>query len=239
MEMEDDESMPDINNNDSSTPYDTTNNQSLNNNNLQSTSSPQLSLRRKKRQTVVDESEMHPMTKKKSRRFNDKKQQSHSKSYKRLKKNIKEVRKDVSTLNSIVCRMDDTIRKHSLELSEMKQMLERLFQQNQNQDNDDTHHFQVDLHDGFNQDNMDKNDDHQNREDMMSNDQPYVEEQHTQDHNLETQRKHQEEFGSDISIDDRDADLLLTIRDISDNLNAQSQKEKDLPEMITTLPLVS
>ena len=35
---------------------------------------------------------------------------------------------------------------------------------------------------------MDKNDDHQNREDMMSNDQPYVEEQHTQDHNLETQR---------------------------------------------------
>ena len=52
-------------------------------------------------------------------------------------------------------------------------------------------------------------------------------------------REHKEKFGSDISIDGRDADLLLTIRDISDNLNAQSQKEKDLPEMITTLPLVS
>ncbi|KAL4025561.1 hypothetical protein IC575_013963 [Cucumis melo] len=74
---------------------------------------------------------------------------------------------------------------------------------------------------------------------MMSNDQPYVEEQHTQDHNMETQREHQEESSGDISIDDRDADLLLTIRDISDNLNAQSQKEKYLPEMITTLPLVS
>ena len=52
-------------------------------------------------------------------------------------------------------------------------------------------------------------------------------------------REHQEERGSDISIDGRDADLLMTIRDISDNLNAQSQKEKDLLEMITTLPLVS
>ncbi|KAA0050681.1 Ulp1-like peptidase [Cucumis melo var. makuwa] len=52
-------------------------------------------------------------------------------------------------------------------------------------------------------------------------------------------QQHQEESGSDIHIDGRDADLLLTIRDISDNLNAQSQKEKDLPEMITTLPLVS
>ncbi|KAL0541686.1 hypothetical protein IC582_021741 [Cucumis melo] len=86
---------------------------------------------------------------------------------------------------------------------------------------------------------MGKNDDHQNREDMMSNDQPYVEEQHTQDNNVETQRGHQENSNSDISIDDRDADLLLTIRDISKNLNAQSQKEKYLPEMITTLPLVS
>ncbi|TYK04158.1 Ulp1-like peptidase [Cucumis melo var. makuwa] len=74
---------------------------------------------------------------------------------------------------------------------------------------------------------------------MMSNDQPCVEEQHTQDHNVETQRQHQEESGSVISIDGRDANLLLTIRDISDNLNAQSRKEKDLPEMITTLPLVS
>ncbi|KAL0553528.1 hypothetical protein IC582_007426 [Cucumis melo] len=73
---------------------------------------------------------------------------------------------------------------------------------------------------------------------MITNDQPYVEEQHTE-HQEETQREHQEEVGSDISIGGRDADLLLTIIDISDNLNAQSQKEKDLPEMITTLPLVS
>ncbi|KAL0546254.1 hypothetical protein IC582_016160 [Cucumis melo] len=86
---------------------------------------------------------------------------------------------------------------------------------------------------------MDKNDDHQNREDMMSNDQPYVEEQHTQDHNVETQRAHQEESSSDISIDSRDADLLMTIRDILDNLNAQSQKEKYLQKMIITLPIVS
>ncbi|KAL4038538.1 hypothetical protein IC575_002160 [Cucumis melo] len=70
---------------------------------------------------------------------------------------------------------------------------------------------------------------------MVSNDQTYVEEQHTQDHNVETQREHQKESDSDISIDSRDADLLLTIRDISDNLNAQSQKEKYLPP----LPLVS
>ncbi|KAA0037253.1 Ulp1-like peptidase [Cucumis melo var. makuwa] len=109
MEIEDDESMPDINNSDNTTLDDTTNNQSLNNNNLQSTSSPQLSLRRKKKQTMVDGSEMHPMTKKKSSRYNDKEQQSHSKSYKRLKKDIKEVHKDVFTLTSIVCRMDDTI----------------------------------------------------------------------------------------------------------------------------------
>ncbi|KAA0039479.1 Ulp1-like peptidase [Cucumis melo var. makuwa] len=206
IEMEDDESMPDINNSDNTTPDDTTNNQSLDNNNLQSTSSPQLSPRKKKRQTVADESEMHPMTKKKSCRSNDKKQQSHSKSYKILKKNIKEVHKDVSALTSIVCRMDDTIRKQSLELSEIKQILERLLQ---------------------------------NREDMMTNDQPYIEEQHTQDHNVETQREHQEESGSDISINGRDAYLLLTIIDKLDNLNAQSKKEKYLPEMITTLPLVS
>ncbi|KAL0540692.1 hypothetical protein IC582_020703 [Cucumis melo] len=86
---------------------------------------------------------------------------------------------------------------------------------------------------------MDKNDDHQNREDMISNNQPYIEEQHTQDHNVETQREHQEESGSDISINGRDAYLLLTIIDKSDNLNAQSKKEKYLPELITTLPLVS
>ncbi|KAL4038673.1 hypothetical protein IC575_002296 [Cucumis melo] len=52
-------------------------------------------------------------------------------------------------------------------------------------------------------------------------------------------RQRQKECGSDISIDGRDADLLRTIRDISDNLTAKIQKEKDLPQMITTLPLVS
>ncbi|TYK09796.1 Ulp1-like peptidase [Cucumis melo var. makuwa] len=234
MKMEDGESMPDINNSDNTTPNDTTNNQSLDNNNLQSTSSPQLSPRRKKRQTVADESEMHPMTKKKSRRSNYKEQQSHSKSYTRLKKDVKEVHKDVSVLTSIVCRMDDTIRKQSLELSEMKQMLERLLQAMMILITSKMI-FMMDLI----KDNMDKDDNHQNREDMMSNDQPYVEEQHTQDRNMETQRKHQKESGGDISIDGRDANLLLTIRDISDNLNAQSQKEKDLPEMIITLPLVS
>ncbi|TYK25901.1 Ulp1-like peptidase [Cucumis melo var. makuwa] len=114
-----------------------------------------------------------------SKKSNDKEEQSHSKSYKKLKKEIKEVRKDLSTLTYIVCRMDDTITKQSLELYEIKQMLERLVQ------------------------------------------------------------KHQQECGSDISIDGRDADLLMTIRDISDNLTAKSQKEKDLPQMITTLPLVS
>ncbi|KAL0536930.1 hypothetical protein IC582_025893 [Cucumis melo] len=78
---------------------------------------------------------------------------------------------------------------------------------------------------------------------MITSDQPYVEEQHTEEQHTErqeeTQREHQEESGSDISIDSRDANLLLAIRNISDNLNAQNQKEKDLPEMITTLPLVS
>ncbi|KAA0045025.1 MuDRA-like transposase [Cucumis melo var. makuwa] len=52
-------------------------------------------------------------------------------------------------------------------------------------------------------------------------------------------KEHQQECGSDISIDDRDADLLMTIRDISDSLSAKIQKETDLPQMITTLPLVS
>ncbi|KAL4026984.1 hypothetical protein IC575_015433 [Cucumis melo] len=47
----------------------------------------------------------------------------------------------------------------------------------------------------------------------------------------------------DISDNDynkgRDADLLMTIRDISDSLSHQIQKESDLPQMITTLPYVS
>ncbi|KAL0544924.1 hypothetical protein IC582_020054 [Cucumis melo] len=73
---------------------------------------------------------------------------------------------------------------------------------------------------------------------MITNDQPYIEEQHTE-HQEETQREHQEESCSDISIDGRDADLLLTIRHLLDNINSQSKKEKDLPEMITTLPLMS
>ncbi|KAL0544197.1 hypothetical protein IC582_019310 [Cucumis melo] len=172
--MEDDEFIPDINNSDTNTLNHAMNNQSLE----QSDSSPQLSPRKKQSQTVVDQSETHPITNKKrcrSKKSNDKEQQSHSKSYKKLKNEIKELRKDLSTLTSIVSRMDETIKNRSLELSEMKQMLERLVQ----------------------------------------------------------------EFGSDISIDGRDANLLLTIRDISDNLNTQSQKEKDLPEMITTIPLVS
>ncbi|KAL0559437.1 hypothetical protein IC582_004047 [Cucumis melo] len=73
---------------------------------------------------------------------------------------------------------------------------------------------------------------------MITNDQPYVEEQHIE-YQEETQREHQEESGSDISIDGKDADLLLAIRHLSDNINGQSKKEKDLPEMITTLPLIS
>ncbi|KAL0539920.1 hypothetical protein IC582_024141 [Cucumis melo] len=172
--MEDDESIRDINKNDANTPDHSMNKKSLE----QSDSSPQLSPQREQSQTVADQSEMYPITNKKcckSKMSNDKEQQSHSKSYKKLKKEIKEVPKDLSTLTSIVCRMDDTIKKQSLELSEMKKMLERLVQ----------------------------------------------------------------ESDSDISIDGRDADLLMTIKDISDNLNAKSQKEKDLPEMITTLPLVS
>ncbi|KAA0056075.1 Ulp1-like peptidase [Cucumis melo var. makuwa] len=142
---------------------------------------------------------MHPITKKKhfrSKKSNDKEEQSHSKSFKKLKKEIKEVRKDLSTLTSIVCRMDDTITKQSLELYEMKQILERLVQnQTENQGNDHT----------------DQNDN----------------------------EEHQEECGSDISIDGRDADLLMTIRDISDSLSHQIQKETDLPQMITTLSFVS
>ncbi|KAL0546586.1 hypothetical protein IC582_016497 [Cucumis melo] len=206
----------------------------MNNKSLeQSDSSPQieqLSPQREQSQTVVDESEMHPITKKKhcrSKKSNDKEEQSHSKSYKKLKKEIKEVRKDLSTLTSIVCRMDDTITKQSLELYEMKQMLERLVQnQTENQGNDHT----------------DQNDNEYVVQEQHIEQQP-TEEQHTEqqhtEHQEETQREHQQKCGSDISIDGRDADLLMTIRDISDSLSAKIQKETDLPQMITTLPLVS
>ncbi|KAL0560334.1 hypothetical protein IC582_000735 [Cucumis melo] len=169
--MEDDESIPDINNSDTNTLDHAMNNKSLE----QSNSSPQLSPRRKQSETVVDQSEMNPITNKKcckSKKSNDKEQQSHSKSYKKLKNEIKEVRKDLSTLTSIVSRMDDIIRKQSLELSEMKNMLERLVKnQNQNQGNDHTH--------------QNYNDVDQNREDMITSDQPYVEEQHTEEQHTE------------------------------------------------------
>ncbi|KAL4026291.1 hypothetical protein IC575_014719 [Cucumis melo] len=212
MQMEDDESIGAMNN------------KSLE----QSDSSPQreqLSPQREQSQTVADESEMHPITEKKhfrSKMSNDKEEESHSKSYKKLKKEIKEVRKDLSTLTSIVCRMDDTITKQSLELYEMKQMLERLVQnQTENQGNDHT----------------DQNDNEYVVQEQHTEQQP-TEEQHTE-HQEETQKEHQEECGSDISIDGRDADLLMTIRDISNSLSHQIQKETDLPQMITTLPFVS
>ncbi|KAL0561295.1 hypothetical protein IC582_001717 [Cucumis melo] len=212
MQMEDDESIGAMNN------------KSLE----QSDSSPQreqLSPQREKSQTVADESEMHPITKKKhfrSKKSNDKEEQSHSKSYKKLKKEIKEVRKDLSTLTSIVCRMDDTITKQSLELYEMKQMLEILVQnQTENQGNDHT----------------DQNDNEYVVQEQHTEQQP-TEEQHTE-HQEKTQREHQQECGSDISIDGRDADLLMTIRDISDSLSHKIQKETNLPQMITTLPFVS
>ncbi|KAA0045019.1 Ulp1-like peptidase [Cucumis melo var. makuwa] len=167
---------------------------------------------------------MHSITKKKhfrSKKSNDKEEQSHSKSYKKLKKEIKEVRKDLSTLTSIVCRMDDTITKQSLELYEMKQMLERLVQnQTENQGND----------------HADQNDNEYVVQEQHTKQQP-TEEQHTE-HQEETQREHQQECGTDISIDGRDADLLMTIRDILDSLSDKIQKETDLPQMITTLPLV-
>ncbi|KAA0043530.1 Ulp1-like peptidase [Cucumis melo var. makuwa] len=118
--------------------------------------------------------------------------------------------------------MDDTITKQSLEVYEMKQMLERLVQnQTENQGNDHT----------------DQNDNEYVVQEQHTEQQP-TEQQHTE-HQEETQRKHQQECGSDISIDGRDADLLMTIRDISDSLSAKIQKETDLPQMITTLPLVS
>ncbi|TYK26513.1 Ulp1-like peptidase [Cucumis melo var. makuwa] len=180
MQMEKDESIRDFNNNDTNTLDHVMNNKSLE----QSDSSPQLSLQRKQSQTVADQSEMHPITNKKrcrSKKFNDKEQQSHSKSYKKLNNEIKEIRKDLSILTSIVCRMDDTIRKQLLELSEKKQMLKRLVQnQNENQGNDHTH--------------QNDNDDDQNREDMNTSDQAYVEEQHTEEQHTE----HQEETQRNI-----------------------------------------
>ncbi|KAL4026577.1 hypothetical protein IC575_015013 [Cucumis melo] len=153
---------------------------------------------------------MHPITKKKhfrSKKSNDKEEQSHSKSYKKLKKEIKEVRKDLSTLTSIVCRMDDTITKQSLELYEMKQILERLVQnQTENQGND----------------HIDQNDNEYVVQEQHTEQQP-TEEQHIE-HQEETQREHQEECGSDISIDGRDANLLMTIRDISNSLSHQIRR---------------
>ncbi|KAL4037211.1 hypothetical protein IC575_000799 [Cucumis melo] len=210
MQMEDDESIGAMNN------------KSLE----QSDSSPQREqLSPKENKVKVVGVQMHPITKKKhfrSKKSNDKEEQSHSKSYNKLKKEIKEVRKDLSTLTSIVCRMDDTITKQSLELYEMKQMLERLVQnQTENQGNDHT----------------DQNDNEYVVQEQHTEQQP-TEEQHTE-HQEETQREHQQECGSDISIDGRDADLLMTIRDISDSLSHKIQKETDLPQMITTLPFVS
>ncbi|KAL4021547.1 hypothetical protein IC575_020350 [Cucumis melo] len=114
--------------------------------------------------------------------------------------------------------MDDTITKQSLELYEMKQMLERLVQN------------QTKIKGMI----IRSNDNEYVVEEQHTQQQP-TEEQHTE-HQEETQREHQEECGSDISIDGRDADLLMTIRDISDSLSHQIQKESDLPQMITTLP---
>ncbi|KAA0051247.1 MuDRA-like transposase [Cucumis melo var. makuwa] len=86
---------------------------------------------------------------------------------------------------------------------------------------------------------LDNQTENQGNDHTDQNDNEYVvQEQHTE-HQEETQREHQEECGSDISIDGRDADLLMTIRDISDSLSHQIQKETDLPQMITTLPFVS
>ncbi|KAA0038286.1 Ulp1-like peptidase [Cucumis melo var. makuwa] len=71
MELEDDESIPDINNSETNTPDDAMNNQPLE----QSDSSPQLSPRRKQSQIVADQFKMHPITNKKrcrSKKSNDK-----------------------------------------------------------------------------------------------------------------------------------------------------------------------
>ena len=54
-----------------------------------------------------------------------------------------------------------------------------------------------------------------------------------------TPPQHQEQLGSDISIDDKDAHFLLTISTIVENLEVHSQTVKELPEMIENLPLVS
>ncbi|KAA0061902.1 Ulp1-like peptidase [Cucumis melo var. makuwa] len=86
-------------------------------------------------------------------------------------------------------------------------------------------------------DHTDQNDNEYVVQEQHTEQQP-TEEQHTE-HQEETQREHQQECGSDISIDGRDTDLLMTIRDISDSLSHQIQKETDLPQMITTLPFVS
>ncbi|KAA0060740.1 Ulp1-like peptidase [Cucumis melo var. makuwa] len=144
MEIEDNESMSDINSSDTNTLADTMNNQSSDHNdlnNLRSTSSPLLqynenvgrlnsvvqpSPRKKERQIVIDQSETHPITNKKRSRSNDKPERSHSKSYKKLKNDMNKVRKHLSILTSIFCRMDDVIRKQLLELSKMKYTLERL-----------------------------------------------------------------------------------------------------------------
>lgn len=48
---------------------------------------------------------------------------SHLKSYRWLKDEIKEVWKDVSTLTSMVYKMNDTMNRQALELSQIKQML--------------------------------------------------------------------------------------------------------------------
>ena len=54
-----------------------------------------------------------------------------------------------------------------------------------------------------------------------------------------TSPQHQEQSGGDISIDGRKAQLLLTIRNITENLDIHSQTKKELPEMINSLPFVS
>lgn len=54
-----------------------------------------------------------------------------------------------------------------------------------------------------------------------------------------TTPQHQEQLGSDISIDGRDAHLILTISNIAENMEGHTQTEKGLLEMIENLPLVS
>ena len=148
MDIEDEESVPGINISDRDTLADVMHNCNASNddfNNLRSTSSPLLrstkniggvtsivqpSQQREERQPVVAQPEINPKPTKKCQRSNDEYERSHSKSSKRLNKEIKEVRKDVSTLTSIVCRMDDKLRKLSLKLSEIKPILQILVQVN-------------------------------------------------------------------------------------------------------------